>query len=302
VPTFTQQFFEEERKIYPKAWFRFKDDIGMSKMIAFYQRPFNPLYLHTVTTTIPPETRFGTELRGEDLMQLNVEFHENVHKYDAQLDSLFTLKYAYPQILCVPVFVGLFAASGWCGLAALLVLLTGLHVGLFLCHKNRDVTDPRVPAKSAVKKFNIIAGCSAAVALGLTIVGGGWWSLLWLAVGLFLNPYPPMTAKWRRDAEIRGYTATLYRAWLKHGSIRDESFEYIVSGFTGPSYFWMEPDKNKVSEALLFQIDRFTNNEDEFLLTWKTGPRDKGSVSKAVPFRMMKNFIENNRGALWDAP
>lgn len=149
--------------------------------------------------------------------------------------------------------------------------------------------------------FFVLVGVAALNLVFWTVLGGGWFALLWLGAALFASPWP-IKSFWRRDYEIRGYTATLYRIFLEYGEIWDKAYTDMVANFTGPNYFFMERDGPAVEEELRFQASIFTgtgvnvgDGEKIFLERWnnnhlaKPGGRDRKKM--AEPFRMIKKFV-----------
>lgn len=289
--TLLDRYIAVERGLYPKAGYRFKDEVLLHKVIAFYMRPFNHRYLDGFTTTMYPNTDFPSIRREQpDDRMFQTEVHENVHKWDRWHEGRkWSLKYVYPQILAAPFLaaaVALGGLFGWLGFAALLLLL---HVGLLACHLSRG-EDGR-PASGAKVAFFILTALGAAAAVGGSIYSGRWWAFLWLGAPLFISPWP-FRAVWRRDAELRGYTASLYYAWLTTGQVWSGLVDHIVSNFTGGNYFWMETRRQLVYDELQFQIERFKSNEPAFLAAWGWRRR-RGwhSPKMAEPFRMMRSFM-----------
>lgn len=126
-----------------------------------------------------------------------------------------------------------------------------------------------------------------------------WYGAVAYALVLFLISRPNLfRAVWRRDAEVRGYTASLYQQYLLTGCVDDGTIDFYVSQFTGSNYLWMDTRAEAVRREFLYQIERFTKNQDAFLAAWRW-ERDRYIQSPyaedhqaAIPFRMMKQFIE----------
>ena len=285
------KFFEIEKKLYKGAAYRFKKDRLDAKVVAFYTKPFNPKYMTDITTTNHPHTDFGSTAAEDDWRMAKIEFHENVHKWDADGRVLaFSLQYGYPQVLAIPFALAAVAAAGRLGWLSLLVSLVGLHIGLIAGHRNLDKDG--VMTKKGLTLFGVAAGISALALFAGTIVGGGWWSTLWLGAVTFLSPVP-FKATWRRDYEIRGYVASMYQEWLRHGDLRQDIIDYYILQFTGPTYFFMEPNREMVRDEFKYQIMRFKELEEDFLAKWQwhyklTPP----SESAAEPYRIIKKFFE----------
>lgn len=304
--TILDRFFEVEREAYGKADYHLKQDCTSSKIIAFYIRLFNPTYLTQFTTMRYPDTYFPGRKKDGPKSCVRTEFHENVHKWDRHHEGIkFSLKYAFPQIAAAPFIVAavvLGGPLGWMGFGVLLALLHG-GLGVLAVSASKVSGDHPVPSKGARVAAFVLAGSGAAACVVGSVIGGGLWSLLWAPAALFLSPWP-FKAVWRRDAEIRGYTATLYRVWLEYGEIWDSVILQIVKNFTGPGYFFMETDGVKVEKELQFQMSLFTgtgipdapSGEAVFLERWNNqwiaGPGSRDRREMAEPFRMISKFMK----------
>lgn len=301
------KWFREEQKKYGSARYFFKEECLSSKIIAFYVRPFNPTYLYRYTTMRYPHTYYPGRKKGDEEGMLSAEFHENVHKWDRWKRGIwFSLKYAYPQILAVPFILAAVLLSGpwgWAGFGAFLALF---HAGLGVLAASAGNGDPAdgyaaaYPSRRAVSGFYVLAGLGGAACIAGSVIGGGLLALLWLGAALFISPWP-LRAVYRRDAEIRGYTATLYWMWLKHRDswdekLADRALERIVRNFTGPAYFFMERDGDYVEAELRSQLIRMWCSEDAFLITWKTHWGSwRGDRVQAEPFRMISRFVRREK-------
>lgn len=283
------RFMEIEAGVYKGASYRSKGNSLKHKIIAYLVKPFNPHYLRDVTTTVFPHTDFGTEVMKHPSRMLNVEFHENVHKWDFRNGPIKAmLKYAFPQLYALPFIVAAIVLSGIWGYIGLGFGVIALHEAHLNTGKDGDVTPKGRRAFSvlmALAGLSVLTGC---------IYGGGWWTLLLLGAALFISPWP-LRAVWRRDYELRGYTASLYVEWLRHGRIRDDVIDWYVLQFTGPAYFYMETRRKYVREALEFQIRRFSMSEPSFLSAWENYGRGKPSEEAAEPFRMIRRFYDQEK-------
>jgi hypothetical protein len=300
MSTILDRFFELEKPVYKGASYRDKSKILRHKIIGWYAKPFNPDYIKWVTTTIYPHTDFGSEIVNDPKSMLKIELHENVHKWDFRKGPIRAmLKYLFPQLYALPFIAGAFVTAGWAGLWGFLAFMVFGHVGLFLAHKNlnmdeKDEENFETVTSKGKKLFGVFVGLGALSALGLCILGAGWWSLLLVGGALFLSPWP-LKARWRTAYELRGYTASLYQEWLRHGSIRPEILDRYVSKFTGSTYFFMEPNKASIRARLQFQIDRFVQSENQFLAHWLTLGSKKADAEAAEPYRMMSGFISREQ-------
>lgn len=291
MSTVLDRFFELEQDQYGKAKYWFKRDRLVSKIKAFYVRPFNPRYLTHVTTTSGQDTAFPENYRNDPQRAVLTEFHENVHKFDWRLFGIgFPLGYAYPQIVAVPFVLaaaGLAGAWGWLGLGLFLFLL---HLGLLQLHAS-SFAGREVPGKTSRAMFFGVAGIGCGSFILACIYGGGYWASLLLGAALFISPWP-FKARWRRGAEIRGYTMTLYRKWLAGETITDKLIWEYAKYFTGSAYFYMETNASVVSRELQHQVRTFVENEGGFLEYWQWGGEARTCVAMAEPFRMVRTFME----------
>lgn len=276
--------------MYPKAGYRFKGDVFLHRVIAFYLRPFNHRYMDDYTTTMYPNTDFPDgrrNQRGYDLVR--TELHENVHKYDRwKCGWEWSLMYGFPQVFAVPFILTAAVCGGAWGLGGLVALLLLLHAGLFACHAYRG--QDGAPGRAAKVCFYILSALGAATAVAGTIIGGGWLALFWTGVPLFLSPWP-LKAIWRRNAEIRGYTATLYQYWIRYGEVPSKLIEYCVKQFTTGSYLWMELDGDYIRKELEFQVSRFESNEAYFVSRWAWLRKRGMTYDSAWPFWVIREFM-----------
>jgi len=290
--------------LYGKAEYRFKEDHFHEKVIAFYIRPFNPTYLYQYTTTEYPHTYFPGRKKGDEESMLATEFHENVHKWDRWKQGFrFTLGYGFPQIAAIPFIlavVGLSGPWGWAGFGLLLALFhAGLGILAASAGKGAPDDDYRgaIPSRAARVAFFVLTIAGGLACLAGTIIGGGLLSLLWLGAALFLSPWP-IKARWRRDAELRGYTASLYRIWLKYKSDwnaewYEDTLKGMVRNFTGPAYFYMERNGQYVMDEFRWQVARFKLTEADFLQNWAWSRKPGwSSQEQAEPFRMISSFVK----------
>lgn len=296
MSTVLSRFFELERKEYGKAEYTVKTASTLMKILAFYIRLFNPRFMARYTTVLGMTTYFPERKANDPESCVRTEFHENVHKWDRHREGIkFNFKYAFPQILAAPFIVAaviLGGPLGWAGFGTLLALL---HVGLVVLAVsagNHRGDDHPVPSKAARAAAFALTGTGAAACVLGSVLGGGFLSLFWAPAALFISPWP-IKAWWRRDYEIRGYTATLYRIWIEYGVIWDNVIPHMVKAFTGSAYWFMETDGKYIEEELQFQMLRLQNNEDSFLKWWAwCRKRGWSDGELAEPYRMISKFMK----------
>lgn len=295
--TVLDRFFAIERDKYGRANYYFKPEPVVSRIRAFYARPFCPAYIQTYSTSMYPDTFFASKKKGHPQSCVETEFHENVHKWDRWKQGfMFTLKYIFPHWLALPFLAAVVVLSGWQSWLVFAGFLAFLHIGLVVLARSAKRDEKGMPHKIAQVFFYVITGLGVLALLASTIWWGRWWAFLWLGAVLFASPWP-FKPWWRRDAELRGYTMTLYRIWLKYKDRLseqswNETIEHYVKTFSGPNYFFMELNKDYVRKELKFQINRFRNQQASFLAYWAWA-RKPGHVYKeeAEPFRMAKDFM-----------
>lgn len=293
------KFFAVEKSTYGKARYFFKHKALSSKVRAFYSRPFCPRYVQDFSTTIYPNTFYAEWKEGKPQSCVETEFHENVHKWDRWSEGFkFNLKYLWPHWMLLPFLVAVIVVAGRWGLGSLGALLVLLHIGLIVLAVSAKNSRKGVPTTESSITFYVLSGIGLCLLLAGTIIGAGWWSFLWLGVLLFASPWP-LKPFWRRDYEIRGYTMSLYRVWMKHKHDFDvdkwrETVERYAKVFTGPEYLFMERDEGRVRAEFLFQMGRLRFSERGFLKNW-IWSHNPGRVypEKAEPYRMAKRFIES---------
>ena len=298
--TILDRFFAVERAKYGKADYYFKPEPVVSRIRAFYARPFCPAYIQTYSTSMYPDTFFASKKKDNPQSCVETEFHENVHKWDRWKQGIkFTLKYIWPHWMGIPFVVGAVVLGGLWSLVALGCLLVLAHAGLAALAVSAGSREDGMPSRGATIAFYILVGIGFLGLLAVNIWFARWWALLWVGALLFFSPWP-FKPIWRRDAELRGYTMTLYRIWLKYKAQLNEDWwcrtiERYVKTFSGPNYFFMELNKDYVRKELRFQIDRFRHNEASFLENWQwaTRPIKDVELSKeeAEPFRLAKKFM-----------
>lgn len=299
------RFFAVEAEKYGSAEYAFKGDKLASKIRAFYARPFCPRYMQSFSTSMYPDTFFAEKKRGRYESCLETEFHENVHKWDRWKQGIkFSLKYTFPHWVGLPFILAAVVLGGlwsWVAFGAMVALL---HAGLAALAVSAGADKDGKPSSGSQVAFFVLAGLGVLGLLVTNIWAAGWWSLLWL--GSLLSAPWPLKPIWRRDAELRGYTMSLYRIWRKYRHSWQERYEKqtidrYVKHFTGPAYMFMELDGDYVRREFEFQMDRMKTgdgNEDNqggngFLDCW-CWERKKGwyGVEQAEPFRMARSFMD----------
>jgi len=103
-----KEFEDAIRAKCPDFKLKFKDQDGLQKIIGKVVGLFNPGYMTGYVTTLGNTVYFPTEkgYRDRPLSSLMVLAHEYVHMWDYQQKGLlFTLTYALPQVLSIPLLL-----------------------------------------------------------------------------------------------------------------------------------------------------------------------------------------------------
>ena len=123
--------------------------------------------------------------------------------------------------------------------------------------ETRPVVFPVIYLLPQAQAFLALAGFAA-------VVYSNWWLFALVALG-FLAPLP---AFGRAQLELRGYAMSMAINIWRHGSIRDDTRDWIVGHFTHWSYYKMWPFEQTVrgwianAEELVFGIDRIGIDPD----------------------------------------
>lgn len=286
------KFIAREREWCPRSGYRLKKNVLLHKVIAFYIRPFNARYLTGYTSTIYPYTDFGSIDEDDAYRPVKTEFHEGVHKWDRTKEGfMWSLKYAYPQIVALPLLLATLVLGGlwcWVGFGAFLVLF---HAGLLSLQRSAANDPESRPSKKAKGVFFGLSIVGSVLAILGSAISGKWFALGWLLTALFISPWP-FKSVWRRDAELRGYTASLYQEWLKHGQVRSGIIDHYVSRFTRSDYFWMERDASLVHRELSFQVARFPKSGFLEYWEWSREPV-RVHTSEAEPYKLIYSFMRD---------
>lgn len=296
--TALDRFFEIEKDKYGKAAYYFKPDKASSRVRAFYARPFCPKYTQSFSTTMYPNTFFAEKKKGNTQSCLETEYHENVHKWDRWHEGFaFVLKYAWPHWMGLPFLLAVVALSGMWGWIAFAAFIGLLHLGLVILEVSARRSKDGVASGGAAVPLYVFMLFGLIALVFISIRDGGYWAFLWLGALLFFSPWP-FKPIFRRNYEIRGYTMSLYRIWLKYKDVFDaEKFKAAIDEyadiFAGPSYLFMETNRKRVRQEFLFQVARIQFSEAGFLERWVwKADITKSLRAEAEPFRMAKFSID----------
>lgn len=300
------RWFTLERQLYGNANWYIKRDRWSSKVRAFYARAFNYSYLEGFTTTLYPNTFFASTLSDDPATMLEIEFHENVHKWDRHKEGwMFNLAYAWPHWLGLPFVLAAIVLGVWQTWVSFGIFVTLLHLGLLglAISAPHDPKKRGEPSTVAYVLFYVLAGIGVLLTLASSIWFGKWWAFMWLGAALFLPPWP-FKPIGRRNREIRGYVMSLFTYWLQYDCTLTDlknQVEWIAAqSFDGPSYFYMETNRDWVRNELMFHVERFTEHPQDFLQEWVWSHEVSSCDSKvnakraelAEPYRLAYQFLK----------
>ena len=217
----------------PSFQVKFKDESKLMQALGLLMLPFNPTFLTNFTTTIGSAVYFPSraQYEGQPDDSVFTLAHEFVHLHDSQEAGLrFQLSYGAPQILAVPLLV-LFSIVG--SAFPLFLFLGGYVVFAAICGKRPVV-------------FWSLLAVIALAALGLAVLKAGWWTTVLVGAFACLGPWPsPGRTHW----EVRGYAmnVALY-LWVRNALVPEGVMTSYIENFTGPDYWFMCRDHNKVED------------------------------------------------------
>jgi hypothetical protein len=243
---------ESIKSDHPSFEIRFKNESSLMRALDLLVFPFNDRFMDGYTTTIgskvylPSETSLKEDYRG----YARVLAHEGVHIFDSEESWFFKISYLLFEAMCVPL-VAVFAFLGsWVPIASLLAGLVLAYSAMALVRSPRRERELwRYESKNlwARRLFYLIASLSVVSYLVLAVWLSGWWAAL--AVGAFI-PLVPFRSPWRARWEYRGYAMGMAISFWKYGVIRDSSLRRISDTFTGPHYYFMDPNRDRVMSRL----------------------------------------------------
>jgi hypothetical protein len=244
---------ESSKADHPSFSVRFKDKSRLMKFLGLMAYPFNDRFNDGYTTTLGTSVYFTSEadLKANYKNYARVLAHEGVHIDDDEKQGFrFKLSYAMFEGLFIPL-LALYAVLGaWIPVAAMAGGLVASYAVLALTRPADAEKDLRKwERRKALAKviFFTMAGLSVVGYIGLSIWLAKWMTLL--AVGAFL-PLLPMSSPWRAKLEYRGYAMGIAISYWKYGSTSDEYLKRRVPTFTGPDYYFMDRDSDRVLSNL----------------------------------------------------
>lgn len=248
-----EKIVESIRADHPSFSVRFKDESRLMGFLGLLAYPFNDRFVDGYTTTFGTSVYFSSkkDLEANYRTYARVVAHEGVHIDDDERHGLkYKIGYAMFEALFIPL-LALFAVLGsWVPVAGLVGGLTLSYAVLALLRPSR--TEPDLRKFNRVKGraklvFFIMTGLSVLGYVGLSVLLAKWMTLL--AVGAFL-PLIPFRSPWRAKWEYRGYSMGIAISYWKYGRVPDEYLERRVPTFTGPDYYFMDRDPDRVLAKL----------------------------------------------------
>lgn len=90
-------------------------------------------------------------------------------------------------------------------------------------------------------------------AVGLSLFGDTWWPFVALGIPiLFLPPWPSPD---RVTLEVEAYAVNLWLNQLRYGGIKQDSYTWVISSLTGPTYYWAARSNQATTEQLQKLLD-----------------------------------------------
>lgn len=249
-------------KIIPGAQVKFKNESWLMKMIGFILSPFNPGFMTDYITTIGYTVYFPTRQYYESAPEASFSIltHEFVHMWDRKQDSLFSLKYLFPQIL-LPIPLVLFTLFAFDAAWILGLLPLAYVIGIAFSKRSR-----------ASLIISLVAGSVASLAFGVLFAK---WRILILLGCAVLAPWP---AFWRSHYELRGYGMNMaLQQWLYGTVAAMRDFNFFVSQFTTLEYYRMSWNPSSIRTAL----EKFRSQAES------------GELQKSGPYEVVYQFINS---------
>jgi len=237
---------------HPSFEILFKDESKYMKLLDLLSFPFNDRFLDGYTTTLGTKVYFPSrgDLERNYRGYARVLAHEGVHIFDDEKNWWFKISYALFEALFIPLLAVFAVLGSWIPVAALAGGLVASYGVLALARPARTEPDPKKFEKGKKRArliFYILAGLSVVGYLGLSVLLAKWWTFL--GVGAFL-PLVPFRSPWRAKWEYRGYSMGIAISYWKYGTVRDSDLERRSATFTGPYYYFMDPNKKRVMSQL----------------------------------------------------
>jgi hypothetical protein len=235
---------ESIAKDHPSFKIRYKDESRLMRLLAVLAYPFNERFADGYITTLGSTVYFPSRKDVEQNYTHSADTlaHEGVHIFDAKQRGLwFTLGYALNQAALLPLMVAFAVLGSWVPVAALLCGAVLSYVSLWAVMK---LTSNRNARRWTFFAFSGLAGLSY---LTLSVWQAHWWTILGVAV---FAPLLPVSSLLRAKWEYRGYAMGFAIQYWRFGSVPDSMIDHRVGTFTGPDYYFMDRDADRVRDRL----------------------------------------------------
>jgi len=238
---------------HPSFRVSYKNESRLMRLLALLAYPFNESFAEGYITTLSSTVYFPSRADVEENYEhaADVLAHEGVHIFDDEKHSpWFKISYALNQLALLPLIVLYAVLGSWIPVVALAGGIVGSYLALAMA---------KVATKSrAVRRgtFFTLAGLSVVAYVGLSVWLSGWWTFL--AVGAFL-PLAPVSSLLRAKWEYRGYSMGIAIRFWTHGVVSDGFLSNRVPTFTGPDYYFMDRNADRVLKKLKAFRDSVVN-------------------------------------------
>ena len=235
---------ESIAKDHPSFKIRYKNESRLMRLLAVLAYPFNESFADGYITTLGSTVYFPSR---EDVEQsyahsADTLAHEGVHIFDAERHGVwFTLSYALNQLALLPLMIAFAILGSWVPVVALVGGTALAYSALWLMMKltsNRD-------ARSLT--FFALVGLAGISYLVLSVWLAHWWTILGVAA---FAPLIPVSSRLRAKWEYRGYAMGIAMQYWRFGSVPDSHIEHRIGTFTGPDYYFMDRNAERVRDKL----------------------------------------------------
>lgn len=231
-------------KDHPSFRIRYKNESRLMRLLAVLAYPFNESFADGYITTLGSTVYFPSR---EDVEQsyansADTLAHEGVHIFDAERHGVwFTLSYALNQLALLPLMVAFAILGSWVPVAALVGGTALAYSALWLMMK---LTSNRNARRWT---FFALVGLAGLSYLGLSVWLAHWWTILGVAA---FAPLIPVSSLLRAKWEYRGYAMGIAMQYWRFGSVPDSHIEHRIGTFTGPDYYFMDRNADRVRDRL----------------------------------------------------
>lgn len=225
---------------HPSFKILYKNESRLMRLLALLAYPFNEQFQDGYITTLGSKVYFPSRADVEESYDhaADVLAHEGVHIFDAKRHGLwFTFSYALNQAAILPLLIAFAVLGSWIPVAS---LVGGIAVSYGALAVARKASAGRAICRGL---FFALAGLSGLSYLALAVWLSGWWAAL--AVAAFL-PLVPVSSLLRAKWEYRGYAMGVAIQFWRHGSVPDSFLVRRVQTFTGPDYYFMDRNADRV--------------------------------------------------------